>query len=117
MDHPTAVPGAAQPHRERRTIPADLEIEAAILALVEARGPTKSVCPSEAARALAPAWQPLMGPVRRVAVQLARAGRIHILRKGKPVDPAEVRGVIRLRLREGPPLETPSSPPDTRIDP
>ncbi len=79
--------------------PSDREIEAAILSLVEEYGPAKSVCPSQAARALAPAWQPLMGPVRRVAIGLAQAGRIHILRKGRPVDPAEVRGVIRLRLR------------------
>ena len=73
-------------------------IEATLLRLVEARGPAKSICPSEAARALAPDWQTLMGAVRRVAVRLARAGRIEILRKGKPVDPADVRGVIRLRL-------------------
>jgi Protein of unknown function (DUF3253) len=79
--------------------PTDHEIEAVILSLVEERGPDKSVCPSEAARALAPVWQPLMGPVRRVAIRLAEAGRIHILRKGKPVSPAETRGVIRLRLR------------------
>jgi hypothetical protein len=85
--------------------PTEQEIEATILALVEERGPDKSVCPSEAARALAPVWQTLMGPVRRVAIALAHAGRIHILRKGKPVDPAETRGVIRLRLR---PPEVPS---------
>ncbi len=36
--------------------------------------------------------------VRRAAVRLALAGRIHILRKGQPVDPTTVRGVIRLRL-------------------
>ncbi len=79
--------------------PTKQEIEATILALVEACGPDKSICPSDAARALAPAWQPLLGPVRRAAIDLARAGRIHILRKGKPIDPAETRGVIRLRLR------------------
>jgi hypothetical protein len=42
-----------------------------------------------------------MGPVRRVAIGLARQGRIEILRKGRPVPEAEVRGVIRLRLRSG----------------
>ena len=76
-------------------------IEATLLRLVTARGADKSICPSEAARALAPEWQSLMGPVRRVAVRLAMAGRIDILRKGKPVDPASVRGVIRLRLKPG----------------
>ncbi len=41
-----------------------------------------------------------MSPVRRVAMGMATAGLIDILRKGKPVDPnQEVRGVIRLRIR------------------
>jgi hypothetical protein len=76
-------------------------IRDAILAQTQARGPAKSICPSEVARALAPeAWQALMAQVRRVAVALAREGRIDILRKGKPVDPeVEIRGVIRLRIR------------------
>ncbi len=84
-------------------------IEAEILRLAAARGPGKSICPSEVARALVPghdddmaeaAWRPLMGPVRRAAIGLATGGFIDILRKGKPVDPGqEVRGVIRLRIR------------------
>jgi len=61
----------------------------------------RSVSPNDVARALAPgeeAWRPLLGPVRAEAIRLARAGRIEVLRKGKPVDPqAEIRGVIRLR--------------------
>ena len=79
----------------------DQAIEATLLRLVDARGAGKSICPSEAARALAPDWQTLMGAVRRVAVRLALAGRIEILRKGKPVDPVDVRGVIRLRTTLG----------------
>ncbi len=76
-------------------------IEATLLRLVDARGPAKSICPSEVARALMPEWQGLMGAVRRVAMRLAVAGRIEILRKGKPVDPVDVRGVIRLRSGGG----------------
>ena len=80
------------------------QAEVAILRLVTQRGPDKSICPSEAARALDPAWQGQMTLVRRAAIRLALAGRIHILRKGQPVDPqllekAGVKGVIRLRLR------------------
>jgi hypothetical protein len=41
-------------------------------------------------------WGPLMQPIRRVAVRLAAEGRIVILRKGKPVDPEEFKGVYRL---------------------
>ncbi|BDG72197.1 DUF3253 domain-containing protein [Roseomonas fluvialis] len=76
-------------------------IRDAILAQTEARGAAKSICPSEVARALEPDdWQKLMPRIRREAAVLAREGRIEILRKGKPVDPeAEIRGVIRLRIR------------------
>ncbi len=76
-------------------------IEAEILALTEARGPDKSICPSEVARALDEDWRKLMTEVRRGAVRLAEAGRIEILRKGKPIDPASIRGVIRLRRVRG----------------
>ena len=80
-------------------------IEDAILSLTAARGPDKSICPSEVARALSPAagdgWQSLLGPVRRSAVTLAVAGRIDILRKGQPIDPLTMKGVIRLRHGRG----------------
>jgi len=84
-------------------IPIGQTIEAAILALAGARGPGASICPSEVARALAPdAWRPLLGAVRRGAAGLAAEGRIDILRKGKPIAPADLRGVIRLRIRPHP---------------
>jgi hypothetical protein len=77
-------------------------IEACMLRLVAERGPEKSICPSDVARALAgPAseqWGPIMQPVRHVAVRLASAGRLVILRKGKPADPHDFKGVYRLSL-------------------
>lgn len=74
-------------------------ISAEILRQVQARGPGKSICPSEVARALEPeTWRRLLGPVRQAAVILAREGRVAILRKGKVVAPDEMRGVIRLAL-------------------
>lgn len=76
-------------------------IEATILTLAAERGPEKSICPSEVARALRPDWQTLMTPVRQEATRLALAGRIEILRKGRPVDPTSFRGVIRLRIAGG----------------
>jgi hypothetical protein len=77
--------------------------EAAIMALVTGRGPDKSICPTEAARALAgnPAddsWRGKLAPIRLAAARLAKARRIEILRKGKPVAPEDARGVVRLRL-------------------
>ena len=74
------------------------QLRAVILALTALRVPGKSLCPSEAARAVRPEdWNRFMTETRRVAVQMAEAGEIEILRKGKPVAPDEVRGVIRLR--------------------
>ena len=77
-----------------------VQAEEAILELVTQRGPSKSICPSEAARLVGGAdWHAELTLIRRVAIQLAAAGRIQILRKGKPVeDAAGVKGVIRLRL-------------------
>ena len=80
-------------------------IEALILAHVTARGCDKSICPSEVARAMGPDWRTKLTAVRRAAIRLALDGQIQILRKGHPVDPVEVRGVIRLRL---PPPATPA---------
>jgi Protein of unknown function (DUF3253) len=81
-------------------------IAAEILRQTAARGPEGSICPSEVARALAGGaeadpWRPLLGRVRDAALRLAREGRIEILRKGKPVTPEEVRGVVRLRSVPG----------------
>ncbi|WP_135467043.1 DUF3253 domain-containing protein [Crenalkalicoccus roseus] len=81
--------------------PAEDPIAAEILRQAALRGRERSLCPSEVARALADgeegAWRPLLGRVREAAFRLAREGRIEILRKGKPVPPEGVRGVIRLR--------------------
>jgi Protein of unknown function (DUF3253) len=77
--------------------PTAAEIGAMILALTAARGPDKSICPSEVARALRPDWHRLMTAVRQEAVRLAGLGQVSILRKGLMVDPADVKGVIRLR--------------------
>jgi hypothetical protein len=75
-------------------------IEAMLLRLVAERGPGKTVDPTEAARALGgdhpDQWGPLMQPIRKAAVALAEQGRVVILRKGKPVDPRDFKGVYRL---------------------
>ena len=74
-------------------------IAAAILDLVDARGPGKTICPSEAARAFDPeGWRTRLRAVRATAVHLARTGRISIYGKGKVVDPNAFKGVYRLGL-------------------
>jgi hypothetical protein len=89
-------------------IPTRPDIEAAIIALADARGVAGSISPTDVAQALAPEWRSLLGAVRRAAAGLAEAGRIDILRKGKPVPPAEARGVIRLRIRPPSPDVSPT---------
>jgi len=87
----------------------DAAIAAEILRQTAASGPGASISPSDVAAALHVEWRSLLGRVRRVAIELAREGRIDILRKGRPVvldtpldagaEPDTVKGVIRLRLR------------------
>ncbi len=76
------------------------DIETALLRLIAERGPGRNVDPAEVARALGgphpDGWGPLMQPIRRVAVALAEQGRVVILRKGKPADPRDFKGVYRL---------------------
>jgi len=75
----------------------DETVENAILSLVERRGAGKSICPTDAARALdAENWRARLNAVRNGAIRLALAGKVDILRKGKPVDPTDFKGVYRI---------------------
>ena len=81
------------------------DLDETILALCMDAGPPRTICPTDVAKAYAAArdedalaWRSHLGEVRRRAVTLAEQGRIVIYRKGKPIDPAETRGVIRLGL-------------------
>lgn len=79
-------------------------IETAILVLLSAREPGRTICPSDAARMLAPAaWRPLMQPVRETAFAMVDEGRLEVTQSGKVVDPRTARGAIRLRLPDAPP--------------
>ena len=81
-----------------KTGPQADEIEEKILGLIEERGADKTICPSDAARALAGGedFRPYMEPVRKIAARLAQEGRIEVTQKGEPVTIGEVRGPIRL---------------------
>lgn len=78
------------------------QLEAAMLRLLEAQGAGATISPADAAQAVGgkhpDGWGPLMQPARRAAVSLTKQGRLVILRKGRPVDPDDFRGVYRLRL-------------------
>jgi hypothetical protein len=78
----------------------DEDLRDAILSLLAARDPGKTICPSDAARAVGGSdFRPLMEPTRQVAASLVAEGRIEVTQKGEPVDLATARGPIRLRLR------------------
>lgn len=78
--------------------PSDDRIRATIDALLAARRPGATICPSDAARALRPDgdWRALMDDVRRVAAGEHEAGRLEVRQRGARVDPASARGPIRL---------------------
>ena len=73
----------------------------AILDLLAQRDPGKTICPSDAARALGgdAGFRPLMPLVRAAAADLVASGDIEVTQRGQVVDLATVRGAIRLRLR------------------
>ena len=83
-------------------------VAAAILALLAGGGSGDTFSLMDAARAYADSrrrpkdgpelWRRYMNAVRQQAVYLARQGQIEILRKGKPADPNDFKGVVRLRL-------------------
>jgi hypothetical protein len=83
--------GSMEPDRERA--------EAAILDLLARRGRGKTICPSDAARALGgdEGFRPLMPLVRDAARALVAARRIEVTQSGQPVDLDGARGAIRLR--------------------
>ncbi len=75
----------------------DSDIERTILELLAQRDEGKTICPSEAARALADDFRPLMEDVRRVADGMAA---VEITQKGRVVEDLDAaRGPIRLRLK------------------
>ncbi|MEM9465142.1 MAG: DUF2256 and DUF3253 domain-containing protein [Actinomycetota bacterium] len=84
--------------RRRKVRPIDLDLEGAILALLDRRAAGATICPSEAARAVDPAdWRDLMEPARSAARRLVAAGNVVITQKGRVVDPSTARGPIRIR--------------------
>ena len=90
--------------RRQGVRPVDQHLEDTILELLRARGAGKSICPSEAARAVAGSeqralWEPLMEPARAAARRLVAQDRLIILQGGHIVDASTAKGPIRLRLR------------------
>jgi hypothetical protein len=89
--------------RERGLTPTDVALQASLVELLDRRAAAATVCPSEAARAVAAgegrpdAWRDLMEPARAAARRLVEAGRVEITQGGHVVDPSTARGPIRVR--------------------
>ena len=82
----------------------DDRIAAAIFDLLARRAPSATICPSDAARALAAdeaAWRALMPEVRRVAAALAARGLLRVTSHGAEAAVKErwerVRRIVRGR--------------------
>lgn len=90
-------------------IPQDDPVAIAMLGLLADAADGKAISPEAVARTYAETrrrksdppdlWRRYLNAVRQQAIHLARAGRIEILRKGKPADPNDFKGVYRLRLK------------------
>jgi hypothetical protein len=76
----------------------DEQIERTILELLARRAEGKTICPSDAARALDDDFRPLMEPVRQVARDMVQRGALEVTQSGRVVDIDTARGAIRLRL-------------------
>jgi hypothetical protein len=80
-------------------MPSQAEAQRAILDLLAQRDEGRTICPSEAARALGgdDGFRPLMPLVREAAAELVRRGELEVTQRGDVVDLAAARGPIRLR--------------------
>ena len=85
--------------RRRGVSEADVDLERRIMAMLDGRARSSSICPSEVARDVsADDWRPLVEPVRRAARRLVDRGEVEITQGGSVVDPSTAKGPIRIRL-------------------
>ena len=73
---------------------------ASIRELLAARDAGKTICPSEAARAVGgDDWRDLMQPARDAAHSLVELGEVEVTQKGEVVDVTTARGPVRIRRK------------------
>jgi hypothetical protein len=89
--------------RRNRLDATDEALERETVALLAQRARGATICPSEAARAVAgddeAAWRALMERARSAARRLVERGFVEITQRGRVVDPSAARGPIRIRRR------------------
>ena len=75
-------------------------LESAIATLLDQRAAGRTICPSEAARAVGGAeWRDLMPAAREAAARMAERGDVVVTQKGSEVDALSARGPIRIGRR------------------
>jgi hypothetical protein len=93
-----AKPPGRSREQDRAVADVEAKLERIIGELLDARAPTSSICPSDAARAADPDdWRPLMEPVRQAARRLMARGEVEITQGGSVIDPSKAHGPIRIR--------------------
>jgi hypothetical protein len=76
------------------------ELERVSARLLDERVSGRTICPSEAARAVGgDAWRELMPAAREAAARMAERGEALVTQKGKEVDARTARGPIRVGRR------------------
>ena len=76
----------------------DVRLERSIVALLDKRASTSTICPSDAARDVDPeGWRDLMEPARQAAARLVDRGVVVITQGGLVVDLASAKGPVRIR--------------------
>ena len=101
-DAKVALGERGRPWWEPRDADADrARLAAVVRALLRARGEGKTICPSDAARAVGgESWRALLPAAREVARQLAADGELEVTQGGSAIDAsAPWKGPVRLRLR------------------
>lgn len=104
----TVDPRRALPHDQPMTqLPDDAlsdQIRIRLRQLLAERGNGRSISLAEAAQVIAEQtgthWHELMRPVRTVVAALASQGLIDVIQEASTVDVREIRGPVRLRLRD-----------------
>ena len=80
--------------------PNAIDPRSAILRLVAERGPDKTTCPSEAARAIGgAAWRAAMPTIHAAAKALAEEGAVELRQGGKPCGTEGIVGPYRIAGR------------------
>lgn len=86
-------------------------LEGAIAELLTQRDEGKTICPSEAARAIGgKEWRDLMPDAREAAARMADRGEVVVTQRGLVVDARSARGPIRIARHPTPgPRHSPSA--------